>query len=134
MTWEQFLEWAAFYELDPWERQRDDLRMEVFLARLCGILSGETSGLPAPLWPHAPEEEEDPALALARIKLLDAHLVWDGKRHVWKEGAPPDLSGLAQQVEDARRAAAGEPDLLDGPPQAGSQKAPRKTELPGTLS
>ena len=41
MTAAQFDEWMAFYKLDPWSGERDDLRIAMLTARVYNYLRGD---------------------------------------------------------------------------------------------
>lgn len=43
LTYDQFLEWAAYYKRNPWGQEREDMRFEVFRQRLLHAIGGKDS-------------------------------------------------------------------------------------------
>lgn len=48
MTHREFLKWAAWYAMEPFGEQRDDLRIGVLAATVCNLLSSGKGKLAKP--------------------------------------------------------------------------------------
>lgn len=86
LTWEQFSEWIAYYELEPWGEGRADERNEVFSRRLVARIFGQSEGetLPNAMYPYVEKPMTREEEAEMRKRTEEA-LVWNGERYVWRE-------------------------------------------------
>jgi len=71
MTWDEFLDWRAVYERDPWGECRDDLRSCVPMAMLAAVLTDSTP--PDLTYPYFEDQAETAEDINAGLQVLEQH-------------------------------------------------------------
>lgn len=73
LSWDEFLDWQAAHELDPWGELRADLRAAVPLAMVAAVLTADARP-PDLTWPYFGEDEPAVAIDVERgLELLQQH-------------------------------------------------------------
>lgn len=77
LSWSQFMDWRARYELQPWGEERADARGAAHTTLGMAPFSKSTRNLPTPMWPYFEAEKASangwsPYKALERIKAHNA--------------------------------------------------------------
>lgn len=58
MDWDEFRDWQAYYDLEPWGEERADFRQAVAVAYANIGWLPDDAKLPDLLWPYFPEAEQ----------------------------------------------------------------------------
>jgi len=58
LTWDEFTDWLAYYQVEPWGDERADLRQAVAIAYQNIAWLPDDAELPEIVWPYFPDAEE----------------------------------------------------------------------------